>query len=252
MFKRVTELHDPVINFIQSLRDLEEEVLVDSSKLIEKFVQAKRFEPIDLYIKESLLDNFSHKDIFKVIYVIADEIFNKTSGYKFSKGVLATFKKPKFVSFDELKPPYVILNGLSSPENVGSIVRTITGLGFKSLIIDSKTCSPYLRRCIRVSMGNINFLDVHRINNLESFIKENSIDIYCAANEINSVDLYEVKPSLNSAFIIGSEGHGIDKNILHSGLKIIKIPVTEGVLHYNASIACAIISNEWSRKLKLV
>ena len=252
MFKKVTDINDPIITFIQSLRDLDSEVLVDSEKLIHKFIEANRFKPKNLYIKEGLLDGFSHTDLYNEVYVIADDVFNKTSGYKFSKGVLATFEKPQFTSFEMLKPPYVILNGLSSPENVGSVVRTITGLGFKSLIIDSKTCSPYLRRCIRVSMGNINFVDVHRTDDLMNLIKTNELDVYCAANEPGSFSIYDAKPELNSAFMIGSEGHGIDKDILNSGLKIIKIPITEGVLHYNASIACAIIASDWSRKLNLV
>ena len=101
-------------------------------------------------------------------------------------------------------------------------------------------------------MGNINFIDIHRTDDLLNLIETNELDVFCAANEPGSFSIYDAKPEFNSAFMIGSEGHGIDKNILNSGLKIIKIPITEGVLHYNASIACAIIASDWSRKLNLV
>ncbi len=234
------------------MRDMDEAVIVDSAKLIEKFIVANRFKPLNLFIKESLLSKFSFESQFPEVTVLADEIFHNIAGYKFSKGVLATFEKPQFKDLKELRPPFIILNGLSSPENVGSIVRTMAGLGFKSLIIDSKTCSPFLRRCIRVSMGNINFIDVHRVSDLRAFISESDIEIYYAANEVSSISLYTTKPSMNSAFMIGSEGHGIDKDILENANNIIKIPVTEGVLHYNASIACAIIASEFSRQLSLV
>jgi len=252
MYKMITDPTDPVISFIQNMRDMENAVIVDSAKLISKFIRANRFEPHTLYIKESLLDNFDFQNKFSEIIVLADRLFQNLSGYKFSKGVLATFEKPQFTPIEKLKPPFIILNGLSSPENVGSIVRTITGLGFKSLIIDSKTCSPYLRRCIRVSMGNINFIDIHRVENLKDFIADTEFDVYLAANEPHAQSIYTIKPSLNSAIVIGSEGHGIDKDILSGAKNIVKIPVTTGVLHYNASVACAIIASEFSKQLSLV
>ena len=101
-------------------------------------------------------------------------------------------------------------------------------------------------------MGNINFIDVHRTHDIKKFIEENDLDVYYAANEDRSENLYKTKPNLNSAFMIGSEGHGIDKDILLNASQLIKIPVTEGVLHYNASIACAIIASDWSQKLELI
>ena len=52
--------------------------------------------------------------------------------------------------------------------------------------------------------------------------------------------------------MIGSEGHGIKMDLLDIAKEKVKIPVTTGVLHYNASIACAIIASDWSRKLNLI
>jgi tRNA G18 (ribose-2'-O)-methylase SpoU len=252
MFKTIIDPSDEVISFIQNMRELENEILVDSEKLVLKFIEVGRYKPINLYLKESLLEKFCHAQLFSNVFVVKDTVMNNTSGYKFSKGILATFQKPDFIEFSKLKPPYVFLNGLTSPENVGSIVRTITGLGFSSLIIDSKTCSPFLRRCIRVSMGNINFLDVHKTDDISNFLKLNEVDVYCAANEEGSRNFTDIKPTQKSAFIIGSEGHGIDRNILDSGHPIIKIPIQQGVLHFNASVACAIIASDWSQKLNLI
>lgn len=249
---KITDINDLIIKDIQSLRELPDEVLVDSDKLIRKFLEAKRYKPLKLYIKSSLVETTDYTTAFPKVIEIEDQVFENTSGYKFSKGVLATFEKPQFLPLEDLKPPFVILNGVTSPENIGSIVRTITGLGFKSLIIDSKSCSPFLRRCVRVSMGNINFLNVHRCDDLKKFMSESELNFYGAANEERAESLYSLEFDRNSAFIIGSEGHGIDKDILNLCQTVVKIPITEGVLHYNASIACAIIASEFSRQLSLV
>ena len=101
-------------------------------------------------------------------------------------------------------------------------------------------------------MGNINFLNIHRTQNLKELILEKNINVYYAANEEGAYSVYDSKPSLDSAFMIGSEGHGIQRDLLDIAKEKVKIPVTTGVLHYNASIACAIIASDWSRKLNLI
>jgi tRNA G18 (ribose-2'-O)-methylase SpoU len=124
-------------------------------------------------------------------------------------------------------------------------VRTISGLGFKTLVIDSKSASPYLRRAIRVSMGNIVFLNVLRVDNLEKFLNDCEFPIYATANNKESIDLREWQPETKSGFIIGSEGHGIDPQIYKLCKNTIRIPIREEVEHLNAGHSCAIVASRY-------
>jgi tRNA G18 (ribose-2'-O)-methylase SpoU len=141
------------------------------------------------------------------------------------------------------------LNGLTSPENVGAIVRTAAAFNVNSLIYDKKSCSPYLRRCIRVSMGNIFQLKVFESENLEDDLiklKKLNYSIYSTANISGSVDYTNYSYPQKSALIVGSEGHGIDQNILNASDVILKIPINEEVAHLNASNAASIFLSRFN------
>lgn len=178
------------------------------------------------------------------IYVIPDDISENIKGHNWHNGVMALTDRPKNLEITELAPPYLILNGLTSPENVGTIIRTACAFGIKSVLIDSKTVSPFNRRCIRVSIGNIFEMKVRKSENLIEDLeklKDQKIKILVAANEEKSVDIDEFIFPRDCAVIIGSEGHGVDLNVREKADGTIKIPISNSVAHLNASCATSIL-----------
>lgn len=189
------------------------------------------------------------KDIDFPIYTASNEIMKKIVGYKIHQGMMALIDKPEFIAYEDIKGNVVVLNGLTSPENVGSIVRSCAAFNIKTIIIDEYTCSPYLRRCIRVSTGNIFNLNVYKSPNLEEDLlklKENSYDILTTANSQDAISVQDFSFSKNSAIVIGHEGHGVDKNIMDLSDSIIKIDISDEVTSLNASIATSIILYQMS------
>lgn len=229
---------------LNSLKDQEELIVADSVKVINKILDHGKYKPLDLYVREDLKEFFD-LSLFKNTFFLSEEEFRKVRGQNFHKGSVATFEKRETLTLKELKPPFVILNGVTSPENVGSIVRTISGLGFKSLIIDSKSCSPLLRRPIRVSMGNFVYLNIIRVNDIKAALKEINYPVYGTANHDPHIDWTEWKPEKESGFIIGSEGHGMDAELYPLCKGIVKIPIDEKVQHFNASVSCAIVGAKY-------
>lgn len=183
------------------------------------------------------------------VFVADRSIFENISGFKTEFNVISLFERPKFTSLDKLDNKIMILNGLTSPENVGAIVRTAAAFNVNSLIYDKKSCSPYLRRCIRVSMGNIFQLKVFESHELESdlnILKTLGYTIHSTANISGSLDYTNYSYPQKSALIVGSEGHGIDQNILNSSDVILKIPINEEVAHLNASNAASIFLSRFN------
>lgn len=227
---------------LSSLKESNEHITVDSIKVIKKFLSYSELKPLALFIRDDL-SNQVEQDRFKEVHLLKENDFRGLKGQKFHKGAIAFFEKPNFNPIAELEGPFAILNGVTSPENVGSIVRTLAGLSFKSLIIDELSCSPYLRRAIRVSMGNVVFLKIIRVGSLEKFLKESPHPIFATANTPKAMNLYEWEPSKNCGFIIGSEGHGISNELFGLCQETIKIPIKESVEHLNAANACAITAS---------
>lgn len=184
------------------------------------------------------------------VFVADRSILEKISGFKIEFNVICLFKRPNFTELNKLDNKIMILNGLTSPENVGAIVRTAAAFNVNSLIYDKKSCSPYLRRCIRVSMGNIFQLKIYESNDLLkdlANLKNLGYSVHSTANISRSIDYTNYTYPQKSALIVGSEGHGIDSDVLDASDFILKIPINEEVAHLNASNAASIFLSVFNR-----
>ena len=183
------------------------------------------------------------------IFAADKNILESVAGFKIHFEVLLLAEKPKGVSLNELDNRIILLNGLSSPENVGSIVRSSAAFGVKSIITDERTCSPFLRRCIRVSMGNIFSMKTHQAINIRGDLKklkDMGYSILTTANVEGSIDLATYSFPEKCVLIIGSEGHGVDQDILNNSDHILRINIDPQVAHLNASNAAAIFLSHMS------
>jgi tRNA G18 (ribose-2'-O)-methylase SpoU len=183
------------------------------------------------------------------IFAAEKNILESVAGFKIHFEVLILAEKPSDYALKDLDDKIILLNGLSSPENVGSIVRSSAAFGVNSIITDEKTCSPFLRRCIRVSMGNIFAMKTHHAINLRGDLKklkDLGYTILTTANIPGSIDLATFTFPQKSVLIIGSEGHGVDQDILNSCDHILKIRIDPQVAHLNASNAAAIFLSHMS------
>ncbi len=190
------------------------------------------------------------QDIPGTIYLADNKFISEHVGYKFHQGVFAIASHPGYKSLESISGETLILNNLDNAENVGAIIRSATGLGFKNILMDMRSCSPFLKRSIRVSMGNVFFANLFREESLiDSFevMKKKGYQILSAANEAGAVDYRSIKKvDGNIAVVIGNEGNGIEENIKKASTGLIKIPVLENVEHINAAAAGAILMSEYS------
>lgn len=236
------------IEKLTSLKNLDNILVCDSFKVTKKVVESKKFKPLEIYYEEGIDIPEKLLNEFPSINTLTKEELSQIKGRHFHKGIISIFEdyETKTISsFDNIKSPFVILNGVTSPENVGAIIRTIAGLNFKTLIFDEKTINPHNRRVARVSMGNFVYLDILKCENLEEAIKSSNLKVFATANDTDSINFKEWQPEQESGFVIGSEGHGIDLNIKTACHETIRIPINEKVQHLNAGHACAIISSKY-------
>ncbi len=236
--------NDPRIQEFTKIRDrsLHENgfILAETEKLFLQFkAQALRFEKI------LCTPHFAEKHHLQGdhVFLASKDILESIAGFKIHFEVLFLADKPNDYQLSDLDNHIVLLNGLSSPENVGSIVRSAAAFQINSIISDEKTCSPFLRRCIRVSMGNIFSMKVHHSTNIMNTLIQLRQLGYCiisTANLQDSIDVKQFKFPLKSVLIIGSEGHGVDSQILKFSDKVLKIRINDQVAHLNAGNAAAI------------
>jgi len=221
-------------------------VVCESEKLFLQFIHSQRVVLKTLSTK-SFAEKYSlNKD---TNFIASKEVLESIAGFKIEFEVLFLINKPADTKLEKLDNRIILLNGLSSPENVGSIVRSAAGFNINSIITDEKTCSPFLRRCIRVSMGNIFALKSYHSKDIRSdFVKLKNLGykIISTANIDRSIDLTTYNFPEKCVLIIGSEGHGVDHDILDLSDIILKIKINPQVAHLNAANAAAIFLSHMS------
>ncbi len=254
IINEVNEISDPSIKEFLSLKDkslnLQDQIIVESEKVVKKLLNSKT-EILKVFAHKEFIEKYS--DILAEknapIFTASKDIMEQIVGHKLHHGVMVLAKRPKYISIDDLEDKVLILNGLTSPENIGTIIRNSAAFNINSIIIDSKTCSPYARRCIRVSMGNIFKVQVYKSENLNhdlTLLKEKGFRIISTANQSGAIDLPSYKFSNKACVIIGSEGHGIESNILENSNDIIRIPIDDEVAHLNAACSSSIVLYQFS------
>ena len=249
----ITDIDDKRVKEFVSLRQAthdDDKVVIESKNVLKKLFSTdikihKIFTTIEHL--DFIKDNSSEIDF--EIYTASNAVMKKIVGHKIHQGMMALIDRPSYISFDEIVGNVVVLNTLTSPENVGSIVRSCAAFGVKNIIVDESCCSPFLRRCIRVSTGNIFNLNVYKSANLKEdlqALKTKGYSILSTANEEGAVSLQDYDFSSQTAFIIGNEGYGVDKEIMAQSDKIIKIDIDEEVTSLNAAIAASIVLYQMS------
>lgn len=246
----ITQFDDPRIKEFSKLRDHTLNdlglILAESEKL---FLQLRSSGKKFLKILSTPEFALRHELQGDNVFVASKNILEQIAGFKIHFEVIFLAEKPHDALLGELDDKIILLNGLSSPENVGSIVRSAAAFNINSILVDEKCCSPFLRRCIRVSMGNIFSMKTFHSSNVRSDLKklkDLGYLILSTANIPRAEYLSTYSFPKKYVLIIGSEGHGIDHDILDLSDVILKIKIAPQVAHLNAGNAAAIFLSQMS------
>jgi len=177
------------------------------------------------------------------IFIASKSSLESLVAHKLHHGIMALVKIPDLSPINELGDRVLIFNGVTSPENVGTMTRAAMAFGFDSIIYDYKSASPFLRRCARVSMGNVFEARVHKSEFLPRTIvdlQENGYTVAATANEEGALSLPEYQYPKKFCLIIGNEGNGMDREVIDACDVKLSIPITNYVAHLNAASAASI------------
>ena len=95
------------------------------------------------------------------VYVAEKALLETLTGFSMYQGLLAVGTVPPQPRLQDVlaaapRPRLLVaLDGLSSAENVGAVVRNCAAFGVQALITGETSTSPFLRRAVRSSMGTI-------------------------------------------------------------------------------------------------
>lgn len=235
--------------------------VADHEKTVLRLLESE-LETLSLFLTEKYYfkhENFIRKQLplDRPVYVADEEIFEQTIGYSVHRGFMGIGRIPKDWSFPAFSKIIVATNEIADAENMGSIIRTSTAFGVEQMITDSYTCSPWLRRSIRVSMGNIFYTQMRRSPDLPSDLNQLKSEGYriigmslpLPGEESRTRTLEEIKFPTKSVLLLGNEANGIHDHLAKICDVFLTIPMNPRVDSLNVSHSLAVaLGQAWVQK----
>ena len=187
--------------------------------------------------------------------LVTEEIIKKISDTINPQGIIGLVMKRSEIKIDDVSnyKSIIILDGVSDPGNVGTIIRTASGFDIDLIVLGTNCVDIFNPKVIRATQGAI-FDSNILITDLVGFvqkIKEKGFKIYSTALQ-NSVDLNTIgcDDMKKCAFIMGNEANGVSNQLINISDKSVKIDISNKIESLNVSIAAAIVMFYLSNKNK--
>lgn len=220
--------------------------IADSPKVVNLLLESN-LEIKSILATQEYYDEFAElveKKNIEKIYLTTKNEMSKIVGHKIHHNCMMHGIRPKNANLEELDDAILMLDGITSAENVGSIVRSCAALGVNSLIIANDTPHPFNRRALRVAMGHSYMIKTHLHTDIKKSIKtlqERGYKVYAAEVSENSTALAKVEVAQKWVLVMGHEGRGISEDILTLCDEIVSIEMVEGIKSFNVGVAASMM-----------
>ena len=256
-FTHIDDIHAPELQIYHQFREhafkADGSFVADSPKvvnlLIEENLEVRSILATQEYYETHtpLLANL-HDATF---YMASKEQMQNLVGHKIHHNVMMHGIRPKESELDDLGNNILMLDEISSTQNIGAIARSAAAIGIDSYLLPSYGPHPYSRRALRVSMGHIAMLKTHIYTDIKetiSKLKEKSYHIYAAEVTEDSTPLASVKVTDKWVLLMGHEGSGLSQQVLDLCDEVVTIEMMEGVKSFNVGIAASIMMYQFKHK----
>lgn len=246
----ITSRKNPYIKELAAIKKEKSDnsfAIIEGKKLISEAYDSG-FIPITLLVSETYrgdVSEFCGTDT-RVIKV-NDTIIDMLSSTNTPQGIIALIKRrPKAdINAADIKEGiYLILERVSDPGNVGTIIRTSEAFGAAGVILCAGCADVYNDKTLRSTMGSAfrqNIMYADSAVSAIAALKNAGIRVYAAALLKTAECLGRERFSGSCAFVIGNESAGVSEEAISVCDSAITIPMTGKTESLNAAVAASVI-----------
>ena len=152
---------------------------------------------------------------------------------------------------DPRKALLLMLDGVTDPQNLGSLVRTAHLLGVHGVILPRDNAAGVTAAAVKASAGATEYLPIAQVTNLVrtvQYLKE--LGMWVAGAEASGdKSLYDHDfAGHHVVLVMGSEGAGIRRLLKENCDHLLSIPMEGHITSYNVSAAGALLLGEIARQ----
>ncbi len=173
---------------------------------------------------------------------------------KHHQGVIASAALYKYYEIDDMlqlakdkgEDPFIILlDEITDPQNLGSILRSCDGAGAHGVIIPKRRSAGLTPIIGKTSAGAVEHVMVSKVNNINqtiSYLKDKGL--WVAGAHTMGDTYYEKDLTGPVALVIGSEGKGLSRLVKESCDYLVNIPMKGKISSLNAAVSGAVLMFE--------
>lgn len=253
----VENIHIPELEIYHKFKEhaflSDNSFLADSPKVVNFLLEAKMKIKSILATQEYYEQNEAliESNNIETLYVTEKKEMEKIVGHTLHHSCMIHGIRPDETPLLELDDHILMLDAISSTENVGSLSRSAAALGVNSFLIPSNGPHPYNRRSLRVSMGYVSRLKVHVYDDIASTIqhlKEMGYKVFAAEITENSTPLMSAIVPKKWVLLMGHEGYGISKEVLALCDEVVHIEMQEGLKSLNVGVAASLLMYQFKHQ----
>lgn len=199
----------------------------------------------DYVPRDEAYNIFAVCDDLKLPWQINKKVFDRLS-MKENVYVIGVFRKYNApVSPDH---PHIVLVNPSNSGNLGTIIRTGVGFGFKNLVIIRPAADPYDPKTIRSSMGALFHINFSFFDSFEEYRDQFSAHTLYPFMLKGTKSLRDIRPPYSPLFslVFGNEATGLPDCFLNYGESIL-IKHSCEIDSLNLSIAFGIAAHTFAQ-----
>jgi TrmH family RNA methyltransferase len=147
----------------------------------------------------------------------------------------ALAKRPRLVA---------VVAEIRDPGNAGTVLRTADAAGAGAVIFAGDAVDPYNGKCVRASAGSLFHVDVVRtglavVDDLRAAGLQTLATSGYGADDLDSL-LDDGVLAAPTAWIFGSEAHGLPRDVLDAADRRVRVPIYGGAESLNLAAAAAV------------
>lgn len=260
---RIATVDDPRVRDFSVISDpalmREGGLFVAEGRLAVERLLASRFPTRAVLLTESLLARLEPALSACVsdggvpdVYLADSAQLRQITGFRFHRGCLALGARPAPPRDARDLPvgvarPLVALEGVSNPDNVGSIFRSAAAFGAAAVLLSPTCADPLYRKSIRTSMGTtltLPFQVAEEWPGALGRLKTSGAHVVALTPEPSATDLETfVRRSDGAplALLFGNEGDGVSRAALELCDERVRIDIDPAVDSLNVATAAAIV-----------
>jgi len=181
------------------------------------------------------------------------DFFTKLASSSTHQGVALEIREKKktgtgdlITDFSNSNAVLIILDHLTDPHNVGSIIRSAEALGAQGILYTDNRSADITATVVKTSAGATAHIPQEKISNIaQSLDKAKNLGWWImGTTDHGTTDLETLKDVRPLIIVIGSEGTGMKRLTEEKCDYLVKIPLKGQVSSLNASVAAGIVLYE--------